>query len=286
MRVGIDSYAYHRLYGETRPGEIRVPDPWAPEPEPAIAHARSLDVEFLLLETCFLPDPDACTDAIATAAAPVQLGFAWGHPWPAGRLHGLDGGRRPGAEADLARWIDAAARLGHPMLRITAGSPASRGTEPVEDLLARLVGPVRRAADRAAAAGISLALESHGDLRAPEVLELLERVNRPSLGVCIDTLNLVVVGDDMVEGCRALAPHALLVKLKDHRPGDPTGWGGPVCTALGQGIAPLAEVLEVLGRAGFDGPVCAGLASLGDGPVDEVAMIDASVAWLRENLPA
>ncbi len=180
-----------------------------------IAHARSLGVDALFLETCYLPGPETFDRALAATAAPVRLGFSWGHPWPTGQYHGLDGGREPRAEADLERWIMAAARLGHPFLRITAGSPASRGDEPAEVLVKRLAGPMRRAADRAAALGVGLALENHGDLRAGDILDLFALVDRPNLGVCLDNVNLVRVGDDMLDGTRALAPHVLLVMLVD-----------------------------------------------------------------------
>jgi sugar phosphate isomerase/epimerase len=285
MEVGIDSYSYHRRYGELRAGETAHPEVWPMEPAPAIAHARSLGVDALFLETCYLPAPQTFGNLLTISAAPMRLGFSWGHPWPAGQFHGLDGGRHYGAELDLVRWIDAAARLGHPFLRITAGSPASRGDEPADVLVERLVGPMRRAADHAISRGVKLALENHGDLRAGDILDLFARVDRPNLGVCLDNVNLIRVGDDMLEGTRALAPLALLVQLKDHGPGDPTIWGGPVCLPLGEGIAPLAETIAILEAAGFDGPVCVELASLGSGPVDELTMIEASVVWLREHVP-
>jgi sugar phosphate isomerase/epimerase len=170
-------------------------------------------------------------------------------------------------------------------MRITAGSPASRGTEPAADLVARLVAPLRRAADRAAAAGLALALENHGDLRAGDILELLERVDRSNLGVCLDNVNLARVGDDYLEGIAALGPFAHLVQLKDCLPGNPAVPGGPVCTALGEGSLDLAGQLAVLAATGFRGPVCVELAALGDAPVDELAMVERSVSWLRGNLP-
>jgi len=285
MQVGIDSYSYHRRYGETRPGEAPWRDPWPRDPTPVLAHAREVAADVVFLETCYLPAPEMLPHALADAAAPASVGLSWGHPWPDGQFHGLDGGRSWGAEQDLARWIDVAAELGHPILRITGGSPASRGDEPSAVLVERLTGPVRRAADRAAAVGVRLAIENHGDLRAADILELIDRVDRPNLGVCLDNVNLMRVGDDELEGTTALAPHALLVQLKDYLPGDPTVWGGPVCTALGEGTGPLIDILAILDRAGFDGPVCVELASLGDGPVDELAMIRRSVEWLRAHVP-
>ncbi|MDQ3493106.1 MAG: sugar phosphate isomerase/epimerase [Chloroflexota bacterium] len=287
MRIGIDSYSYHRRYGEHRAGEApSFHALWPLEPGPALRHARAVGADDIFLETCYLPEPEAIdAGALLAEAGPVEIGFSWGHPWPAGRFHGLDGGRSYGAEQELARWIEAAGRLDHELLRITAGSPASRGDEPAAVLVERLVGPLRRAADHAAERGVRLALENHGDLRVADILELLSRVDRPGLGVCLDNVNLIRVGDDMAEGTRALAPHTLLVQLKDHEDGDPTVWGGPVCTALGEGVADLDGLLAILAAAGFDGPVCVELASLGQTDVDELAMIERSVAWLRTNVP-
>jgi sugar phosphate isomerase/epimerase len=286
MRVGIDSYSYHRRYGEERAGEAAYPGaPWPLEPGPVLHHARAAGADVVFLETCYLPEPESIDGPqLLDEAGPVTVGFSWGHPWPAGRFHGLDGGRSFGAEQELGRWIEAAARLGHDLLRITAGSPASRGDEPAAVLVERLVGPVRRAADHAAERGIRLALENHGDLRVVDILDLFARVDRPNLGVCLDNVNLIRVGDDMADGTRALAPQTLLVQLKDHEAGDPTVWGGPVCTALGDGVADLDGLLGILAAAGFDGPVAVELASLGPTDVDELAMIERSVTWLRERL--
>ncbi len=286
MRVGIDSYSYHRRYGELRAGELSSGHAsWTLVPGTVIEHARSLAVDDLYLETCYLPEPEAIDGPMLDGGA-LRIGFSWGHPWPEGAFHGLDGGRTPAAETHLARWITAAARLGHRVMRITLGSPASRGTEPAAVLVDRLVGPTRRAAERAADVGLQLAIENHGDLRAEDVLEVIERTGAPNLGVTLDNVNLIRVGDDMLEGTRALAPRTLLVQLKDHPPTpDPTAWGGPISVALGEGVAPLGEILAILERSGFEGPVCVELASLGTQQVDELAMIERSVTWLRDNVP-
>lgn len=289
LQVGIDSYSYHRRYGESRAGEAPSRHaPWPLEPGPVLRHAAAVAADAVFLETCYLPAPEAITAASLAEATGdgIRVGFSWGHPWPSGAFHGLDGGRSPGAEVELRRWIDTAQRFGHDLLRITAGSPASRGDEPAETLVRRLVAPMRRAADYAGEHGVRLALENHGDLRVQDILDLFEQVDRPDvLGVTLDNVNLIRVGDDMADGTRTLAPYTLLVQLKDHLAGDPTTWGGPVCTALGEGVADLDGLIAILAAVGFDGPVCVELASLGPDDVDELAMVERSVAWLRTHLP-
>lgn len=286
MRIGIDSYSYHRRYGELRPGERPFAGPaWPLEPSPVLQHVRSLGIDDLMLETCYLPEPETITAETLGRDAPSNVGFSWGHPWPDGAFHGLENGRRPEAEDHLARWIAAAARLGHRVMRITVSSPAVRGNDPEEELVARLVEPLRRAADRAAAVGLALAIENHGDLTAAGLEDLIVRAGRANVGVTLDNLNLIRVGDDMIEGTRRLAPLVLVVQLKDHlATEDVNQAGGPTCTALGEGVAPLDELLEVLAAAGFAGPVCVEIASLGDGEVDELALIERSVDWLRARL--
>lgn len=283
MRVGIDSYSYHRLYGEIRPGESTpASPPWSLEPSPVLEHARSLGVDDLMLETCYLPEPESLTPDMLGGRDGPRVGFSWGHPWPDGAFHGLQHGHEPAAEDQLARWISTAARLGHRVMRITLGSPATRIPEAGEARIVDLVEPVRRAAERASAVDLALAIENHGDLAAAELAELIARVDRPNIGVTLDNVNLIRLGDDMVEGSRLLAPLTRIVQLKDHLPtDDPDQPGGPISTALGEGVAPLDAVLAVLDEAGFEGPVCVELASLGGEPVDELAMIERSVAWLR-----
>ena len=106
MRVGIDSYSYHRRYGESRAGESPpATAPWPLEPGPVLRHARAVGADDVFLETCYLPAPEVISDEMLAEAGPVRVGFSWGHPWPDGRFHGLDGGRSYGAELELGRWI-------------------------------------------------------------------------------------------------------------------------------------------------------------------------------------
>jgi sugar phosphate isomerase/epimerase len=263
--IGVDGYSYHRFFGETRPGEIAAAEHWQ-GPGPVLEHAASLGLDALFLETCYLPPPERISPAsLASPNVRLQVAFSWGHP------HGLEGGRSAEAEADLRRWLTCATHLGHRWLRITAGSPATRSAEPLPDVLARLTPILRRIAGLAAQAGLELALENHGDLRATELLDLLDRVDHHALRVCLDPVNLWRVGDDLLAGTRLLAPFASVVHLKDCLPGDPIVPGGPISVALGEGTLDLQAILAELAAAAFRGPLCVELGSLGPGHVDERA---------------
>jgi sugar phosphate isomerase/epimerase len=180
--------------------------------------------------------------------------------------------------------MECAADLGHTLMRITAGSPHTRGAEPAADLIARLTLPLRHLSDEAEKLGLKLALENHADMRAAELVELLARVDHPALTICLDNVNLLRVGDDLISGVRLLAPLTTVVHLKDCRPGDPCVEGGPVSVTLGTGVINLPAILAELAAANISGPICVEFGSLGPNNVDERAMIEASVCWLRRHL--
>jgi sugar phosphate isomerase/epimerase len=162
-------------------------------------------------------------------------------------------------------------------MRIVVAGPALRGREPVDVSLERTAAPLERACEAARSAGLTLAVENHGDLTAAELGRLLDQVDA---GVCFDTANALRVGDDVLEAAALLAPRIRMVHLKDVEPvtaeTDPVA--GPRSVAYGTGAVPVEAVLDALG--GFDGLVCVELGQLGPGD-DERALVASSVAWLR-----
>jgi sugar phosphate isomerase/epimerase len=261
LRIGIDSYSYHRLLGEIRPGEDEPSMRW--EPEDVIRHARSLGVDGVSLETCFL-DPAAHIDG-----GPLDVVIAWGH------RHGLEYGANRDALRDLLEWLERAARFGCRLVRCVAASPAFRGRPYLGS-----VEPLAVAAARARELGLRLALENHGDLQAAEVLELVERVD-DGLGVCLDTANALRVGDDPVEATTLLGALVQMVHLKDVEPldrvTDPVA--GPCSVPYGDGVVDVRGVLEAL--SGFNGLVCVELGQLASG-TDELQLVEDGVDWLRD----
>lgn len=277
MRIGIDSYSYHRLLGEIRPGEPPPHSRLGDGGAAVLAEGRSLGVDGVALETCYLGPPSArLARDLAAEAGAMELVFSWGAP------NGLAFGASAGALAELIAWIGAASAAGTRTMRIVVAGPALRGREPVADQIRRTVAPLRTAAAAAADAGLVLAIENHGDLTAAQLSELLDAVGDPALGVCFDTANALRVGDAVTAAAQLLAPRVRMLHLKDVEPVTPATdpVAGPRSVRYGIGIVPLERVLDTLASAGFDGLACVEIAQLGPGD-DERQLVADSVAWLR-----
>jgi len=122
VRVGIDSYTYHRLLGELRPGE-EDPGERLPDGGPAVvAEARALGVQAVSLETCYLDSPSLLdVAALREGADGLELVLSWGAP------NGLEFGRSAAALDELLEWISLAPRLGCRLMRVVAAGPRLRG---------------------------------------------------------------------------------------------------------------------------------------------------------------
>ena len=120
--VGVDSYTYHRLLGEVRPGEMPPLHRFPRGSLDVVAEARRLELDFALLQTAFLGEP-ACfsPDGYRAEAGGVTLGLSWGAP------EGLEFGERADGLESLLAWLPHARALGLPVMRIVAGGPAHRG---------------------------------------------------------------------------------------------------------------------------------------------------------------
>ena len=265
VRVGVDSYAYHRLLGDVRPGETPPLDVFARGSLDVVAEARRLDLDFALLQTSFLGAPAEFSPAVFLAeAGDVVLGLSWG------ALAGFEFGHRADALESLVAWLDPAEQLGLPVMRIVAGGPAHRG-KPFGPVVALL----REACAAARDHGLRLALENHGDLTATQIERLLEQVGE-DLRVCFDTANALRVGDDVAAVARRLAPVIEILHLKDCLGSWEDPVAGPVSVPLGEGVIPVREVLD----ACPDALACIELGQLPPA-VEERALVGTYVEYLR-----
>lgn len=277
MKVGIDSYCYHRWFGEIYPGQQDPGARWGFED--LLGRALQLGAGGVSLETCFLKSLDAAYLSELRAALDengLERVLAWGHP------DGLEAGRNHGAWSELNALIPNVPHLGTRILRIVASSLRFRN-EPPEPQILEIVRMLKQSAAIAADCGVVLALENHIDFTSAQILEILDRVGSDHLRVTFDTGNALRMMEDPVEAARCLAPYVAATHIKDLqacRHVSPRQWHFFSCVPLGEGLIDLAGVVEALRQAGYTGLLAVEVDNPKDGQ-DEDAMVARGVAYLQ-----
>ena len=146
--------------------------------------------------------------------------------------------------AHVTRWIDVAAKLGAPVLRVFAGKEAPAGhteAETREWVVSCLTTVVERAASR----GVMIVLQNHHDFvkTADQVLELRRRVPSEWFGLNVDIGSLRVGGDPYDEIAK-LAPYAYTWQLKES-----------VYRGTREEKTDVARVVRIIREAGYRGYV-------------------------------
>jgi sugar phosphate isomerase/epimerase len=164
-------------------------------------------------------------------------------------------GSTPGSAGEhaarLRPHLEAAAALGVRFARAYVGDRHDRFRTDVawNDQVAATAEVLRLLRDDLRGLGLRVAIETHADLTAEELLGLVASVGEDVLGVTLDTGNLAMRLDDPVRAAERLAPLVLMTHVKDCVLAfTPRGlcWQ---CRPVGSGIVPLADVLAPLARA-------------------------------------
>ncbi len=155
---------------------------------------------------------------------------------------------------DLIRHVEAVAILGCPHARVYLGDRHDRfridfgwreQLDASKNVLKRLIPALR---DH----GVALAVETHADLTADELMRFLDAFEPEVLGVTIDTGNLPMRLDDPIEAVERLAPRVRATHVKDailaFTPRGLCWQARPV----GSGILPMPDLLAILHRANPD----------------------------------
>lgn len=162
-----------------------------------------------------------------------------------------DARRREAAVATMKRYVELAADLSCPNIRVLAGHEAPEAER--SDYLPRLVDSLRTLGDVAKEAGVTLVIENHMDtmaVTARQTVEVVNAVNHPALGILYDQPNLMVCKAEPFEEAFPLqAPYIRHVHVKDYV----LLHGRKVATVLGAGLVPWPQILPLLHRAGYAG---------------------------------
>jgi 3-oxoisoapionate decarboxylase len=163
-----------------------------------------------------------------------------------GRIPVVSGGRDPAGD-DAA--LDCAVALGAPVVRMALTGVLQGDRHAVD--WPRLVDGVRERlahiAPRAAAAGVSVAIENHQDFTSAELMALCEEAG-DAVGITLDTGNSFPVGEAPLDFARTVAARVRHVHLKDYRVQLTDEGYRLVRCAIGDGAVPFRELVEILGR--------------------------------------
>lgn len=250
MKVGIDSYCFHRFFGEVYPGQPQPAKPMTMED--FLAFAKELGVDGVSLESCFFPTMDRgwLTDLKGKLDGyGFDRVYAWGHP------DGLEAGGNRAAYEDMVAQIPNARMIGADVMRVVGSSLMFRHLphKPQLEILAKWF---KEAVKVAADHGVKIAVENHIDYTADECLWLIEEVGSSYFGLNFDTGNFVRLLDDPIAGMKKLAKHTFATHIKDlkvRKGVAVTEWYFFSSTPVGDGIVDNLVLAQLLKDAGYKG---------------------------------
>jgi sugar phosphate isomerase/epimerase len=217
---------------------------------------------------------------------------------------GGDAAEVPYAEMQVA-YVESLARLaaglGCGVVRVFTAYEGPGRT--AGDLWPRVAAALRECCDRAAAHGVTLAVQNHHDLavHTAALLELLADVGRPNCKLGFDAWSPALRGEDLYESARRAAPHAVLTTNADYvrlprfryRPAlvnyEPAAPDLVRAVPFGEGFIDYPAFFRGLLDGGFDGVAAYEMCSplRGGGAVENLDRCAAGyLTWVRENLPA
>ncbi len=250
MKVGIDSYCYHRFFGEVYPEQEKPSKEMTLED--FIRRAKELAVDGVSLESCFIPRFDkSYLSEIKGMLDESNLDrvFAWGHP------DGLEAGNNEKAFDEMMASIEYAHDIGANVMRVVGSSLMFR-FEPHGPQIDKLSQMFSEAVKEAEKYGIKLADENHIDFDSDEMLTLINNVNSPFFGINFDTGNFMRVLDDPVQGMEKLAKHVYATHIKDLKPQKGAAvndWFFFSSTPIGDGFVDNQKLAQILKDNGYEG---------------------------------
>jgi len=280
MKIGIDSYCFHRFFGEVYPQQEQPP--FQMTMDDFLDYAKELGVDGVSLESCFFPSFDR--EYLADLKAKLdQYGFdrvyAWGHP------DGLERGQKPSEYDDMVHSIERAVAIGADVMRVV-GSSFTWRKEPHGPQVKALIEQFRRAVPLAEQAGVRMAVENHIDFTGDEMVQLIEGVGSPNFGINFDTGNFLRLLDDPVKGMQKLAKYTFATHIKDLKinpDASPDDWYFFSSVPVGDGLIDNVALARMLKDANYQGFLAVETDFLHpDYGNDEHAAIRKSVAGLRQ----
>jgi len=245
MQLGLHTYSLH-LHGIGQAWvDFKLPWPRQLSTFELIELAAGLDLEGLHLDDGVLERLDAgFLGEVRQAAKAHGLYLEYNFSMDFGKF-GI------GIQHDLGEAITIARALGSDIVKVSMDLPrprpvsASRFHPQVVAQMKAFAGQLKAVAPDAVDAGIRIAVENHCDSFSEEILWLLDTVDHPAVGACIDTVNALHVMEDPMTAIANLVPRAFTNHFRDDRIVFQR-WGFKlVGTAVGEGDIDMAGALKL-----------------------------------------
>ena len=166
------------------------------------------------------------------------------------RLASADPQARQRARDETHAWIDLAAELGVPVVRVFGGNPEQ--PLELEDSIAAAAESLASFAEHAEQARVQVGLETHDEFSsARAVARAVDGVRGPWIGAIWDMFHTARMAETPADVMSAIGDRLLNVHLKDGRRQD----GGWSLVLLGEGDIAVRDGLRLLQARGYDGYV-------------------------------
>jgi sugar phosphate isomerase/epimerase len=150
------------------------------------------------------------------------------------------------SEEHLLTQLEIAKKFGSAILRTYIGfDPSDKNINPGMEIkeAIRVLNIVKVKAEEY---NIKIAIENHCDLKTDELIALIQSVNSPFVGVCVDLGNFMIHLENPVDSVRKLAPYIVNTHLKDYN-SKMENWGFQTFgVACGDGKIDLRAIVKIL----------------------------------------
>lgn len=183
----------------------------------------------------------------------------------------LDKSKRAADVEHVKRWIEVAAKLGAPVIRVFAG-PIPPGYEDKWDEVAKwMVDCLRECAEHGKKFGVLVGVQNHGDMlkTAAQTIKIVNMVDSEWFGVVVDTGYFI--SEDPYQDIAAVMPYAVNMQIKE----SPFGRSSNVRTDL-------KRLVKIIRDSGYRGYLPIETLSTPGQPYDPFAVVPKFLDELRE----
>lgn len=252
FKLGVDTYSYHRFFGEVYPGQSEPGETWSLSE--FVDHMLVLPnlemIEGVAVETCFLPE-DKNEVIRELSRLDKSIIFAWGHP------DGFVDATLAEVLDDIEKHLNLSQVFEAKVMRIV-GSSINYFDQPHRPQIEQTLAYLEEIVPLAEKYDIRLAIENHGDFYMHELREIIETVDSPYLGLTLDTGNFLRLNERPLQAIEQFTEKVYIVHAKDvalmsgYKEDDPRRLG---CVPAGKGLTDFGAIFDSLIQIDYQGMV-------------------------------